>query len=297
VVVVSQPTSPPASPPISQPWRLKVEHVTSFTYEGTVRSSYNEARMSPHTSARQTPLDVYYVIEPHNWTYTYVDYWGSTVTAFDLQSPHEQMSITAVSTVEVRDTVSAAEVPSWERLAGEDLRDRWVELLTPTSLTTVDSEVLEEVRAAVGERDPHSTAYAVGRWVGEQMDYIPGSTSVTTPAMDALRAGQGVCQDMVHVTLGLLRGLGIPARYVSGYMHPLPAAPLEVTFPGESHAWLEWWTGDWWGFDPTNGLEVGKRHVTVARGRDYNDVSPLKGIYSGPARSAVSVSVDVTRLA
>lgn len=89
----------------------------------------------------------------------------------------------------------------------------------------------------------------------------------------------------------------LPARYVSGYLHPVAGAELGATVEGESHAWVEWWAGDWWSYDPTNRIDVTERHVTIARGRDYSDVNPLKGIYSGPESTALGVTVEVTRLA
>jgi transglutaminase-like putative cysteine protease len=106
-----------------------------------------------------------------------------------------------------------------------------------------------------------------------------------------------VCQDYAHLTLLMLRSIGIPSRYVSGYLHTKVDAGIGETVRGESHAWIAAWTGGWWGFDPTNDIEVGPRHIWVAIGRDYADVSPLKGTYSGGAASAIEVSVDVTRLA
>ena len=116
-------------------------------------------------------------------------------------------------------------------------------------------------------------------------------------AGDAWRAREGVCQDYAHVTLVLLRAMGIPARYVSGYLHTDPDAALGAVVRGESHAWIEAWTGGWWAYDPTNGIGVGERHVWVATGRDYADVAPLKGIYSGSGASALDVSVEISRLA
>jgi transglutaminase-like putative cysteine protease len=115
--------------------------------------------------------------------------------------------------------------------------------------------------------------------------------------VDAWQAGEGVCQDYAHLTLAMLRAVGVPARYVSGYLHTKPDAGVGETVVGESHAWIEAWTGGWWGFDPTNDLPIGHRHVWVATGRDYGDVSPLKGIYSGGAATAIEVTVHMTRLA
>jgi transglutaminase-like putative cysteine protease len=102
---------------------------------------------------------------------------------------------------------------------------------------------------------------------------------------------------MAHVTVALMRATGLPARYVSGYLHPDPKAQPGSTAVGQSHAWVEYWAGSWSALDPTSGAPVGERHVVVARGRDYADVPPLKGIYHGPPESAMDVTVQVTRLA
>ena len=122
-----------------------------------------------------------------------------------------------------------------------------------------------------------------------------GITGVHSTASEAWEARKGVCQDIAHVTLGALREVGIPARYVSGYLHPRPSAEVGVAVTGESHAWVEWFAGEWQGFDPTNNIEIGDRHVLVGRGRDYGDVPPLRGVYAGPFKSSLHVKVTITR--
>jgi transglutaminase-like putative cysteine protease len=120
---------------------------------------------------------------------------------------------------------------------------------------------------------------------------------VHSTATDAWQAREGVCQDFAHVTLAMLRSIGIPSRYVSGYLHTRQDAKLGESVEGESHAWVDVWTGDWWAHDPTNAIPVGPRHVWVATGRDYADVAPLKGIFTGGGQSTLDVSVHLTRLA
>ena len=117
------------------------------------------------------------------------------------------------------------------------------------------------------------------------------------PPSAALALGRGVCQDFVHASIAVLRAAGIPARYASGYLHPNADADIGETVVGQSHAWLEAWVGEWLAADPTNGAEVGPRHVLVAHGRDYGDVVPLKGVFHGPPGAAVGVRVAITRVA
>jgi transglutaminase-like putative cysteine protease len=124
---------------------------------------------------------------------------------------------------------------------------------------------------------------------------MQGVTGVHTTAAEAWSGRRGVCQDIAHLALGALRSVGIPARYVSGYLHPKPDAAIGETVAGESHAWVEWFCGSWRGFDPTNLIDIGDRHVTVGHGRDYNDVAPLRGIYAGPSSSSLFVTVEITR--
>jgi transglutaminase-like putative cysteine protease len=114
--------------------------------------------------------------------------------------------------------------------------------------------------------------------------------------MEAWSERKGVCQDLAHLTVGAVRSLGVPARYVSGYLHDRDA-PLGQAVTGESHAWVQWWDGEWTSFDPTNGRPAGPEHIVVARGRDYWDVPPHKGVYAGPPATSLGVEVEVARIA
>jgi transglutaminase-like putative cysteine protease len=278
-------------------WRLQVVHRTAFHYSGAVRSSYNEARLTPESSNRQTTLRSRVEIEPAATAYGYRDYWGTTVTAFDLHHPHTELVVTGTSIVEAGHDLAEHDRVGWTALASREVRDQFGELLAPTALTTMDDEVVAQARAAVGDARPHEAGARVCRFVGEHMQYLPGATNVKTNAMQAWSTGKGVCQDISHVTVGLLRALGLPARYVSGYLHPKPDAGIGQAVTGESHAWVEWWDGGWNGFDPTNSVDIGARHVTLGRGRDYGDVPPFKGLFSGPRSEGHTVTVEVTRLA
>ena len=287
---------PAGQSPGTDRWRLQVVHRTAFRYGGPVRSSYNEARMTPENTNRQTTLRSRVEIEPAATVQAYRDYWGSTVTAFDLHGPHTELVVTATSVVEVGPEPHTPDVVDWAGLRSADVVDRFGEMLRPTPLTTIDEPVVRAVRAAVGDAGPREAGHAVCRFVHQHMEYLSGSTSVKTNAMQAWTTGKGVCQDISHVSVALLRALGLPARYVSGYLHPRPSAAIGEPVTGESHAWVEWWDGGWCGYDPTNLVEIGTRHVTLGRGRDYRDVPPLTGIFSGPRSEGHTVVVEVTRL-
>jgi transglutaminase-like putative cysteine protease len=292
----SQSQSSPLRVP-SDRWRLQVVHRTQFRYGGPVRSSYNEARMTPENSSRQTTLRSRVEIEPTASVHAYRDYWGSTVTAFDTHGPHTELVVTATSVVEAGPEPHLPDPVDWAALGAPDVLDRFGEFLHPSRLTAMDEPVVAAVREVVGDAGPREAGRLVCRFVHEHMEYLPGSTNVKTNAMQAWTSGKGVCQDISHVSVGLLRALGLPARYVSGYLHPRPSAQIGQTVTGESHAWVEWWDGFWSGYDPTNVVDIGARHVTLARGRDYTDVPPLTGIFSGPRSEGSTVTVEVTRLA
>lgn len=277
--------------------RLRIEHATGFAYQGEVGASYNEARMLPTSTDSQFVLSSQLDIEPNTSVNQYIDYFGTRVAAFDVLAGHEALSITARSLVEVRPRPLGTSHIDWAQLTGESERQiATVEMLGQTARTAPHPEVADLARSLAAQHDrPADAALAIARAVGEAVAYMPGSTGVHSTAAEAWEQREGVCQDIAHITLGALRHVGIPVRYVSGYLHPHPDPEIGVPVAGESHAWVEWFAGFWQGFDPTNGTEIGDRHVLVGRGRDYNDVPPLRGVYAGPFKSDLHVKVTITR--
>jgi transglutaminase-like putative cysteine protease len=278
-------------------WQLRVVHSTGYRYPSPVAQSFNEVRLTPRTDRHQVVLYSRIETQPASRLYRYDDYWGTSVTSFDLHAPHTELKVVASSVVETADEVRPVRGIAWRDLVADDVLDKYADRLEPTGYTPRDRELTAMSRQLRKGNDPADAVLAAASWVHEQLKYQPGSTGVHSSASDAWRAKEGVCQDYAHVTLVLLRAMGIPARYVSGYLHTKPDAELGEKVSGESHAWVEAWTGGWWAYDPTNDIPVGERHVWVAMGRDYADVTPLKGIYSGDVSSALEVTVDVTRLA
>jgi transglutaminase-like putative cysteine protease len=278
-------------------WRVRVVHTTGYRYAAPVTQSYNEARLTPRSDRRQNLIVSRVETTPATRSYRYTDYWGTEVTAFDLHAPHLELKIVSSSVVETGELVSPVDEASWADLRGPDVVDRYAEFGAWTGYVPRNRELGAVARELRKGRRPAEAVLAVSEWVHDKLTYQRGTTGVHSSAVDAWQAREGVCQDYAHLTLALLRSIGIPARYVSGYLHTKPDAKVGETVRGESHAWIEAWTGGWWGFDPTNDVEAGPRHIWVAIGRDYADVSPLKGTYSGGAATAIEVSVDVTRLA
>lgn len=276
--------------------RLGVVHTTGYRYDGPVAASYNEARMIPPTIPTQTVLDARVEVDTTTWSFTYWDYWGTQVTAFEVLVPHTELTVVSSSTVELYPPAEPVADAGWDTLARDDVRDAHHEFLVQTPVTQPVAEVVELARELAGDLPPHAAARAVCEHFNGAVEYVPGVTSVHTDAAEVWATRQGVCQDFAHLSLGALRALGIPARYVSGYLHPQPDAVLGETVEGQSHAWVEWWAGEWVPYDSTHASTVGEDHVVVARGRDYGDVTPLKGIYAGGAASELFVTVQVTRL-
>ena len=276
-------------------WRIRVEHRTDYRYAGEVRSSYNEARISPMTTVDQLVLEAEVQVTPASRVYRYLDYWGSVVHAFNVNTRHREMTVVGRSVVETSPPPMVSHWAGWEA-AGPHLEDDFAEYLAPTLRVPYDL-ALHEVASRLRETTaPAHAGNTIVAWVRSQLDYMPGTTQVRTSALEAWAGGRGVCQDFAHLALGVARAMGIPARYCSGYLHPDPQAGIGVNTEGESHAWIELWTGDWQGFDPTSGAPIGERHVLVARGRDYTDVSPVKGVLNGAPTSHLDVRVNLTRL-
>ena len=276
--------------------RLGIRHVTGFVYDGLADSSYNEARMTPLASDRQNVLEATLHTHPAASQLTYLDYFGTIVTAFDLHEPHVQMEVTALATVEIFATALERPLLRREDLGAAPLRDTYAEYLTATPRTSLPREVHEELAdEPLGSDLPQLVAH-VWSFVRDRVAYVTGSTHVLTTASESWSQRTGVCQDLSHVTISMLRGLGVPARYVSGYLHPSPDAAIGETGAGQSHAWIEYFAGEWVGMDPTSGDDIGLSHVAVAKGRDYSDVPPLKGIYHGAPSRALGVTVEITKL-
>jgi transglutaminase-like putative cysteine protease len=273
-------------------WRLRVAHETRFDYDSPARASYNELRLTPRTELHQTALETKIVTMPAAQQYSYVDYWGTHVVAFNIDRGHEVLSITGNALVDTQ-PADAPDDCSWE-----DVSDASFTMADHLhhKLYTQPSPVLAEIAADLRTSRPLETARAIFGYTHGALQYIRGVTGVHTSANEAYADGAGVCQDFAHLSLALTRSVGLPSRYVSGYFHSELDATIGEEITGESHAWVEVWTGKWWAYDPTNDLEVGERHVAVGRGRDYSDVPPVKGIYAGNAENAMRVSVRMTRM-
>jgi transglutaminase-like putative cysteine protease len=250
--------------------------------------------MTPISGASQEVRNAHIAVQPVVPLSTHTDYFGTVVTAFDIQEPHPKLEVEARSNVESRAGLIAPAI-SWSDLRAPALVDFFSEYLFATDRTKLTGDVLAPLDEWKRIADLHSCVDAVSAYVRAHVTYLPGATSVEATAQEAWDLGEGVCQDLTHVTIGLLRELGIPARYVSGYLFPLSDAEVGEVVAGQSHAWIEYFSGAWTGMDPTNGIPETERHIIVGNGRDYDDVAPLKGVYQGAASSSLGVIVEMSR--
>ena len=278
--------------------RLRIEHQTGFSYQGDVSASYNEARMLPGLDRQSVRAQL---VARHR--------------AVDIRQPVRRLLRHARRGL--RRAVAARRADDHRPLAGRGApaparahrphvgraRPRVGPLDRDGRAAVADrahAPASRGRRARPHHRRSSTTIPAARRTRSRSRSATRWSTCTASPACtrprsEAWEARKGVCQDIAHITLGALREVGIPARYVSGYLHPRPTAEVGVAVTGESHAWVEWFAGEWQGFDPTNNIEIGDRHVLVGRGRDYGDVPPLRGVYAGPFKSNLHVKVTITR--
>jgi len=269
--------------------RLIVHHETLYDYPQPVANSVNEAWLRPLTDERQSCLAFRLCTAPSSDPRPYTDYFGNTVYHFDIHEPHTRLTVTADAEV-LTEPLDADSSPL-QALSAE-AGDRWLDFLAPTALTCAGPgirDLLQEIRGQ--EETVSSFLRGLLSHVHERIAYLTGTTTVATSAEDALALGRGVCQDQTHVFLAVCRLVGVPARYVSGYL----CDSAEAGESQASHAWAEALlpaTG-WVGLDPTNDCLADQRYIRVAIGRDYSDVPPVRGAFFGRAGAGPEISVSV----
>ena len=261
---------------------LTVEHVTRFSYDAPIAEAYTELRLKPAHRDGQRCSSFTLETEPRGTTIDeYVDRFGSTVHHFDVLEVHERLVVTARSEVWTSEGFTDPTPPL--------PLDRW-DFLAPSRYVPEDAEIDELGALETSAPDPEVAARELMRVVRSALVYERGSTDVYTTAAEALVHGRGVCQDFAHVMIGACRARGIPARYVSGYLHDPDSGGA-----GESHAWVDVHLGEdgWLSLDPTHDTEQTDRYVRVGVGRDYGDVPPSRGVYRGSADETLEVAVTI----
>ena len=281
-----------------------IRHVTKFRYSAHVSESLMEARMQPRSDGSQRCLSFQLMVQPKTRVQFYRDYLGNMVHHFDVPGRHKQLSIVADALVDVQPAAALPESLSagaWEELDEMIAQGDYIEMLMPSHFGQ-STELLEQFAEELGvesrdkarRRDPLEFVLELNALLYNKIAYVPKSTRVDSPIDHALESRQGVCQDFAHIMIGLTRRIGIPCRYVSGYLFH-KAGDKTRSAEGATHAWVETLLPGvgWVGFDPTNNVLAGERHVRTSVGRDYADVPPTKGVFKGSADSQLLVSVRV----
>ncbi|MBU6329060.1 MAG: transglutaminase family protein [Acidobacteria bacterium] len=289
--------------------RLDIRYRSSFTYDGLVRESQNELRACPCTDEFQQLISYRVTTSPTAKVVSSTDYWGTRVDAFGTRAPHSSLEVLAEATVDTRDRPLPMGMSRPELLVEPAFVDRHAEYLERTPHADWGPEIVrlaaEQTAAAGG--DVVGWVLALHRLVGATLRYERGVTSVGVPVDEVLAHGHGVCQDFAHLAVALCRSRGVPARYVSGYLFTRDETTLPPADAAEdpddavrvqTHAWFEAAIPGhgWFALDPTNQTAVGQRHVKIGHGRDYADVQPLRGVFSGGAGASVTPDVEIRRL-
>ena len=285
--------------------RLRVVHRTRYDYDDHVSTSHHEARQCPldRPGQRRVMHDVRITPEPAVRSER-SDYFGNAALYFNMQEPHRHLEVTATSIVEVAPAAPPASPgPPWEEARDDIRRGRTRELLAALEMT-LDSPLVPgsaDFAAYAAPSFPPARPLLEGardltHRIHGDFQYDKAATDVSTPVAEVMRRRHGVCQDFAHVAIGCLRALGLPARYVSGYLltRPPPGRP-RLQGADASHAWIAVLVpgAGWIPFDPTNDIIPGDEHVTIAEGRDFSDVAPLRGVILGGGRHRLTVAVDV----
>ncbi|MFT8872681.1 MAG: transglutaminase family protein [Sporolactobacillus sp.] len=286
--------------------KFQILHTTHYQYASEIVDSINEIRLSPLTDAHQSCLSNRIMTLPQAPLYSYEDYFHNLVYHFSVVEPHTSLTIRSMSTVVTGDVTPVPQsVLSYEeecrRLNSDAFFDDFAEYLNPSEYTPVTGEIKNmanqfeqaHVAASLAEKMLLLTAQ-----IHHDYTYDPSATQVQTKIVEMIQHKRGVCQDFAHLMITLCRAMGIPARYVSGYQYITDINGANADFEQASHAWVEVYLpgAGWIGYDPTNNVPINWRYIIVARGRDYRDIVPVKGIYHGTPEQQLNVSVDVQKI-
>ena len=279
-----------------------IRHFTRYRYSRPVWQSLMEVRMHPRSEYAQRCFTFQLSVSPRARIFSCSDHLGNLIHHFDLPEPHNQLTIIADALVDVdapMDLPQSLGPEAWDDLDAMVAEDDYWDMLMPSHFARPSPE-LEQLAKEFGVarrdgQDPLGLLRTLNSSLYRALEYVKESTSVDSPIEDALQSRQGVCQDFAHIMIALVRNLRVPCRYVSGYLyHDL--LHEDRSAEGATHAWVEALLPGlgWIGFDPTNNLMAGERHIRTAIGRDYADVAPTIGTMKGAAQTDLQVRVRVT---
>jgi transglutaminase-like putative cysteine protease len=283
----------------------EITHLTRYTYGAIVALTTGVMRLSPRSGHGQDVERFSIVTDPASQLLTErLDPFGNLVTRLRIEKPHRQLSITASSRVRVNRAPAPAQSPAWESVASEAIAPASLDAecpaiaLYPSRRVSLFDKATEYARKSfIPQRPIYSAASELTQRIRSDFVYDVEATEVNTPTAEAFDRRRGVCQDFAHIMIAALRGMALPALYVSGYIRTIPPVGKErLAGADASHAWVSLWCGaslGWIDFDPTNATSIQNDHVIVARGRDYSDVSPIESMIFSSGRHQLEVEVDV----
>jgi transglutaminase-like putative cysteine protease len=290
--------------------KFRIKHVTTYNYSNPVSLSQNHARLTPKTNSQQTCLSSQLEIYPKpSFQQHFTDHFDNTVTVFELFSAHKQMQVVVTSDVEII-SVSKQFMFS-DKLAWESVRQQLVYpsskeaidaafFTLPTGLTQFTEEMREyaEQSFTPGTSITDACQHLITR-IFKEFTFDPSFSTISTPITEVFSHKRGVCQDFAHFTLACIRSLGLAARYVSGYIETLPPPGQEKLEGADAtHAWISIYVpgSGWIDYDPTNNVRPTDQHIILATGRDFADVTPIKGVMYGGGSQTLDVAVDMKRM-
>ena len=286
--------------------RYRISHQTAYHYAEPASLSQNELLLQPRDTCTQRVIESRLSILPEpQYLHHRTDYFGNNVHIFMVQHPHRELTITAANTVETTPPVVPApdQTPPWETVARQLAALPASVLLEPYQFVFASPliAITPDTRAYAQSSFPQGRPLLAGALdliarIFTDFTYDKGATTVDTSVDQVLASRKGVCQDFAHLAIGCLRSLGLAARYVSGYLETKPPqGKIKLIGADASHAWLSLFIPDtgWVDLDPTNNLIPGESHITIAWGRDYGDVTPVKGVVMGGGAHTLAVKVDV----
>jgi len=286
--------------------KYKITHSTKYNYAQPVNLCHSEARLQLRKCPTQRCLSSTIQVIPAPQSYhERLDYFANRVASFSLQQPHNQLIVVASSEIDVlpRGPMMPEMSLTWENALTQASVLTEIPLLPIYAQDSQLAAASADIKAYAQESfKPGLTVYAVANDLTQRIyrdfSYDPSFTTIATPLATVLAHKRGVCQDFAHLAIACFRAFGLPARYVSGYLETTPPeGTIKLAGSDASHAWFSVYQPDygWLDFDPTNNCKIGEQHITLAWGRDYNDVTPLKGLAIGSSQQQISVAVDVIR--
>src|ERR1700712_2108124 len=276
-----------------------IRHVTRFRYSSPVRESVMELRMQPRSEGPQSLRSFQITTNPRAQLYAYTDHLGNAVYHFNVLRAHDELKIEAQAVVEIAPVPvlpQKADMLEWGRYNALNLSDEQFDLLEPSTYALITPALAAFIAGndlTTPKDDPLTALRYLSKTIHDAFEYRAGITDAHSPIDVALKGKSGVCQDFAHIMIAVARSWGIPARYVSGYLHH--RGREDRSSEDATHAWIEAYLPSlgWIGLDPTNDILAAERHIRAAVGRDYADVPPTRGTYKGAAEDELAIFVAV----